>query len=414
MDNETNSQENGGAQQPHFNPGAVSIYGQGDALDNFPVLKAFQQYIDSEQSKAHKRLMMVCSFFGVLVVVVVAVFLAIISNLRTGDTSSDTTIRALTETNSNLQKQLLDQSLRMNDRILQMSDRKNDASGAASAELQRKNMELQTKIAAMETEKTLREETLRREKEAAAQREKEEAARREREEAARREKEAAEAQRLAAEAEKLAAEREAQTADASAMDEKVKKLRKAETLLREKVARLKERESKIVEDEKRLHDKEVRLQRERLYGESSKRQAADARAASDLIDPTDAELDALALPPDPEETAPAPRIPQNAAPAPQKQANAKPVAPKPAEAKPAAQRPPAAQKPATRPAAKKPANTPVRQPDGSIRYFEDDDDSVTDAAISAADAALSGQRRKFPAKKEPASLQIGDWSIPMD
>ena len=35
---------------------AVSVYGQTDGLDDFPVLKAFQQYIDSEQAKARKRM----------------------------------------------------------------------------------------------------------------------------------------------------------------------------------------------------------------------------------------------------------------------------------------------------------------------------------------------------------------------
>ena len=34
---------------------AVSVYSQ-DAMDDFPVLKAFQQYIDAEQAKARKRL----------------------------------------------------------------------------------------------------------------------------------------------------------------------------------------------------------------------------------------------------------------------------------------------------------------------------------------------------------------------
>ena len=42
---------------------AVSVYGQTDAMDDFPVLKAFQQYIDAEQAKAQKRMTTLCIFF---------------------------------------------------------------------------------------------------------------------------------------------------------------------------------------------------------------------------------------------------------------------------------------------------------------------------------------------------------------
>ena len=40
---------------------AISIYGQ-EGLDDFPVLKAFQQYIDAEQSKSRKRMIMLCIY----------------------------------------------------------------------------------------------------------------------------------------------------------------------------------------------------------------------------------------------------------------------------------------------------------------------------------------------------------------
>lgn len=60
--------------QPH----AVSVYGSGDALDDFPVLKAFQQYIDAEQAKARKRLLTMGVFFGVLMLVVIAIFVALL------------------------------------------------------------------------------------------------------------------------------------------------------------------------------------------------------------------------------------------------------------------------------------------------------------------------------------------------
>lgn len=60
---------------------AVSIYGQNDALDDFPVLKAFQQYIDAEQNKARKRLVLLCIFFGFLMTVIVAVFVVMLQNV---------------------------------------------------------------------------------------------------------------------------------------------------------------------------------------------------------------------------------------------------------------------------------------------------------------------------------------------
>lgn len=60
---------------------AVSVYGSGDALDDFPVLKAFQQYIDAEQAKARKRLLTLGIFFGVLMFVVIAIFVLMLMNV---------------------------------------------------------------------------------------------------------------------------------------------------------------------------------------------------------------------------------------------------------------------------------------------------------------------------------------------
>jgi hypothetical protein len=59
---------------PTISTGAISIYSQNDAMDDFPVLKAFQQYIDAEQAKARKRLITLGIFFGVLMGAVIAVF----------------------------------------------------------------------------------------------------------------------------------------------------------------------------------------------------------------------------------------------------------------------------------------------------------------------------------------------------
>ena len=72
---------------PEIPENAVRIYGQQDAMDDFPVLKAFQQYIDSEQAKARKRLLMLCVFFGALMTVIIAVFLALLLNVSTRNQS---------------------------------------------------------------------------------------------------------------------------------------------------------------------------------------------------------------------------------------------------------------------------------------------------------------------------------------
>ena len=62
------------------NQTAVSVYSQ-DGMDDFPVLKAFQRYIDSEQAKARKRLVMLGIFFCILIGAVIAVFVAMLASV---------------------------------------------------------------------------------------------------------------------------------------------------------------------------------------------------------------------------------------------------------------------------------------------------------------------------------------------
>lgn len=57
---------------------AVSIYGQDSGMDDFPVLKAFQQYIDAEQAKARKRIISLGAFFLILTGSVIAVFVTLL------------------------------------------------------------------------------------------------------------------------------------------------------------------------------------------------------------------------------------------------------------------------------------------------------------------------------------------------
>ncbi len=51
----------------------ISLY-DADATEDFPVLKAFQQYIDAEQAKARRRLLTVSIVFVITLIVVIAIF----------------------------------------------------------------------------------------------------------------------------------------------------------------------------------------------------------------------------------------------------------------------------------------------------------------------------------------------------
>ena len=66
---------------PEIPGNAVSIYSQSDAMDDFPVLKAFQQYIDAEHAKARKRLISLGIFFGIFTGVIISVFVALLMNV---------------------------------------------------------------------------------------------------------------------------------------------------------------------------------------------------------------------------------------------------------------------------------------------------------------------------------------------
>ena len=69
---------------------AVSIFGQGGSPNDFPVLKAFQEYIDAEQAKARKRMLGLSVFFIVLLVVIVITFtLVVMSVINRNQSLSD-------------------------------------------------------------------------------------------------------------------------------------------------------------------------------------------------------------------------------------------------------------------------------------------------------------------------------------
>lgn len=60
---------------------AISIFGQAGGANDFPVLKAFQEYIDAEQAKARKRMLGLSIFFIVLLVLVVVTFTVVITSV---------------------------------------------------------------------------------------------------------------------------------------------------------------------------------------------------------------------------------------------------------------------------------------------------------------------------------------------
>ena len=60
---------------------AVSIFGQAQGTNDFPVLKAFQEYIDAEQAKARKRMLGLSVFFIILLVVVVVTFVLVLTTV---------------------------------------------------------------------------------------------------------------------------------------------------------------------------------------------------------------------------------------------------------------------------------------------------------------------------------------------
>ena len=59
----------------------LSILPSDGANNEFPVLKAFQQYIDAEQAKARKRMLGLSVFFIILLVVVVVTFVLVLTTV---------------------------------------------------------------------------------------------------------------------------------------------------------------------------------------------------------------------------------------------------------------------------------------------------------------------------------------------
>ena len=241
---------------------AISIYGQ-EGLDDFPVLKAFQQYIDAEQSKSRKRMIMLCVFFGFLMSVMIVVFLFMLRDASARNQSlndklveyvmkererqpvvvqppapvqnaaNDAAIKAMTDTLAALQKQMADQQAKMIEQQAKLEENR-----AKMAEEQ-----LKAVTAA-----------------------------------------AAKAQEAAA-AQKVTGPSKEQLALQKQIDEDTAKLVKARALL-------KAEKDKIDAEKEKLRREEVERQRRRLYPEYYERKDAEGKAAAEKKQSPLDELDA--------------------------------------------------------------------------------------------------------------------------
>lgn len=112
----------------------VSLYTPADNLSDFPVLKAFRQYINEEQIKAQKRMTLLCALFVAILCVVVAVFAILLTNanndnsrlndrllqlaLKSTDSAenpsaSDRSLKTLTDSISQIQSQMGEQQAKL-------------------------------------------------------------------------------------------------------------------------------------------------------------------------------------------------------------------------------------------------------------------------------------------------------------
>lgn len=142
---------------PAIPAGAVSVYGQGDAMDDFPVLKAFQQYVDAEHAKAQKRMTTLCIFFVVMMLAVIGVFVMLLMNISqrnntlsdqllaymmkdhdrgsivvqpSAPSQGDAALKAVTESLAAMQREMLAQQNRLAEERLKLA---NEALARASA-----------------------------------------------------------------------------------------------------------------------------------------------------------------------------------------------------------------------------------------------------------------------------------------
>ena len=198
----------------------VTVFNGENPQDEFPILKAFQEYITEEQNKARKRMVGLAVFFAILMFVVVGVFVAItfqmsMRNQQLNDRLVEFAMRGRLDTQQPQTPVIVNQPAPMQDNSVMkaMVDALSSLEKRISATEEKKAEEIRI----MESEK------------------------------AKAEAEKVALEKLALEKEKLEAERKAFKA---------------------------EQKRKAIEDKKRAHEEEVERQRRRLYPEYYAKQDA--------------------------------------------------------------------------------------------------------------------------------------------
>lgn len=126
--------------------GTVSLYNQNDALDEFPVLKAFQEYIAAEQAKARKNMIMLSVCFAFLLAGVIAVFIVLMISVNSRHMTENA---QLAQRNQVLNDRLVEYAMKDRDKPAQDSSGLKDVT-ACIASLQKQVAESQSQAAAAE------------------------------------------------------------------------------------------------------------------------------------------------------------------------------------------------------------------------------------------------------------------------
>jgi len=244
-----------GGENTGIPPNAVSLYGQNDAMDDFPVLKAFQKYIDAEQSKAQKRMTTLCIFFAIIMSIIIGVFVMLLMTISQRNNSLN---EQLSKQNSALNEQLIQLMLKERDRqqpvVVQAPDKQNDAAMKALTDsmsaMQKQMAEQQVKM--MEQQAKFMEQQAK----------------------------AAEQQAKATLA-ASAAKAESPSRDEQAIKAETAKLKKAHELL-------KAEKEKLARDKEALRQKEVEMHRRKLYPEYYAKQDRErAKSAAEKVEKAD-------------------------------------------------------------------------------------------------------------------------------
>ena len=218
----------------------LSIYQNEDAVDDFPVLKAFQQYIDAEQAKARKRMTILSVVFGFLLVAVVGIFMMRLSDVG--------------RRNQEIYDKLAERNQQLNDRLVEYAMKDRSAASSADSSAAIKTM--------TETITALQKQLLEQQVAAA----------------------------------KAAAEREKQASAPSPAEQELSQRNREESLRLKKVAaQIKAEKAKLKAEKERQRQEEIERQRRRLYpayyAKKDAEKKREANATQDLLDGIEGDLE---------------------------------------------------------------------------------------------------------------------------